>query len=83
MSHGDFSIWWWLSLSLSSFFRGVIPRPNAVQSGEGYPIDGDMRPGDPSLRLKSGSAQDDATNGNSSWPLPRIRGPCVVMPPLL
>jgi hypothetical protein len=46
--------------------RGVIPKPGALQPGEGSPIDRRMRAGDPSLRLKSGSAQDDATERNSN-----------------
>jgi hypothetical protein len=48
------------------FLRGVIPKPGAVQPGEGPPIDRRMHAGDPSLHLKSGSAQDDATKGNSN-----------------
>jgi hypothetical protein len=46
----------WLSLDPSLFWRGVIPKPGAVQPGEGSPTDRRMRAGDPSLRLKNGSA---------------------------
>ena len=49
-------------LRLNRFLRGVIPKPGAVQPGEGSPVDRRVRVGDPSLRLKSGCAQDDAAN---------------------
>jgi hypothetical protein len=46
--------------------RGVFPKPGAVQPGEGSPIDRRMRVGDPSLRPKSGCAQDDAVHQKKS-----------------
>jgi hypothetical protein len=50
------------------FFLGcIIAKPGAVQPGEGSPVAKGMRcAGDPSLRLKNGSAQDDAARRNSN-----------------
>jgi len=44
------------------------PEPGAVQPGEGSPPGRSAHPrGDPSLRLKYGSGQDDAPSGRGSW----------------
>jgi hypothetical protein len=48
----------------SVLWKSVVPKPGAVQPGEGSPIGKGV--GDPPLRLKSGCAQEDDTKRNSN-----------------
>ncbi len=70
------------SLNLRSLFEGVIPNPAHFSRVRDLPPSTSWA-GDPSLRLKSGSARDDVhseQSGIQTEPLPRADGRVRVFP---